>query len=70
MLVIVDARTTLPLVSGTCIHKLHPSKALLPTLVTEDEMLSEASFEQPLNADAAILLPDTIVTCVRLEQLK
>ena len=45
-------------------------KALPPIDVTEEGMLTEASLEQPLNANASILLPDTIVTWVRLEQLK
>ena len=70
MLVTEDARTTLPLASGACIHKLHPAKARLSIFITEDAMLSEASFEQPLKAPLTILFPDTTVTCVSLEQLK
>ena len=45
-------------------------KALLPIVVTVDGIVMVANLEQPLNADATMLLPDTIVSCVRLEQLK
>ena len=49
---------------------LTPEKACLPIVVTEDRIVILANLEQPSNADATMLLPDTIVTCVRLEQLK
>ena len=70
MLETVDGRTTFPFASGACKHKLHPSNAPAPTLTTVDAMFTMVSLEQPLNADATMLLPDRIVSCVRLEQLK
>ena len=33
-------------------------------------MVTEASLLQPKNADSTMLLPDTIVSCARLEQPK
>ena len=39
-------------------------------VVTVDGIATDANLEQPLNAFSTMLLPDTIVTCVRLEQLK
>ena len=49
---------------------VQPSKALLPMDVTDEEILTVVSLRQPLKADPAMLLPDTIVTLVRLEMPK
>ena len=70
MLETEDGRTTFPFASGACRHKLHPSNAPVPKLVTVVAMLTMVNLEQPLNAFVTMLLPDTIVSCVRLEQLK
>ena len=43
---------------------------MAPTEVTEEGILTVVSLRQPLNADGTMLLPDTIVTSVRLEQSK
>ena len=43
---------------------------MAPTDVTEEGIFTVVSLRQPLKADSTMLLPDTIVTLVSLEQSK